>query len=136
MPLRSKSEFCLCYSLETVNDLLERRRQLVVRREPGGPERVAADLGHRVLVEVGVSGRERLMDKVGVPAILSATVGNAVRTAGVNLISPALLPNQRDARDAGDLSGLRVLLYKALAEVETKVLLLLGRDVLVAEDCV
>lgn len=76
------------------------------------------------------------MHQISVPPKLTPTIRHPLTPANLNPVLSALLPDQgHAAAHTGYLAGLRVSLDLAVAEVDAEGLLLLRRDVLVAEDC-
>jgi hypothetical protein len=71
-----------------------------------------------------------------VPPKLTPTIRHPLTPAILNPVLSALLPDEGyAAAHTGYLAGLRVPLDLAIAEVDAEGLLLLRRDVLIAEDC-
>ncbi|KAL1987550.1 hypothetical protein VTN96DRAFT_3477 [Rasamsonia emersonii] len=85
-----------------VDDLAEFRRQLLVRRVPAGPDGVAADRWHRVVVQVRDAGWLALVYEICMPARRAAGLAEA----GCSFGGLQCGPDDRHAGDAGDLGGL------------------------------
>ena len=112
-----------------IQKLAKRRRQLVVRRVPGRPQRIPAVLWHGVVMQMRHSGRLRLMHQIRMPARRAARLPEVRLPPFLDL---QVRPHDRHAGRAGDLRHLRVDFDDA--EVLAQLLLLLGGDVLVAEE--
>jgi hypothetical protein len=88
-----------------VDDLAERRGELLVSGVSAGPKGITPNGWNRIIMKVGHAGWLPLMDEICVPS------RGAPRTTKTGWYFSCLQsgPHDRHAGNAGDLSGLRLL---------------------------
>lgn len=134
-------EVCLL----AINDLAEAWTEFLISSITGSPQSISADRWHDIVVEMCDARRLTLMNQIGVPTRSTARVSEV----GSSFSCLQSRPDHRDAFDARDLRYLRLCLCQHmdsricsastyvnfnLSIMLAKLLLLLGRNVLITEE--